>query len=90
MNTFEPTINEYYIAKKADGKEQIFKYYYKGKNSKNETIYHGYYGLHGYHELVVTEKNMRELTAEERKLLSDKKYYSLPQKFYQTHPEDLI
>ena len=34
MNTFEPTINDYYIAKKADGKEQIFKYYYKGKNSK--------------------------------------------------------
>ena len=90
MNTFEPIINDYYIAKKASGKEQIFKYYQKGKTPRNETIYYGYYGLHGYHELIATEKTMRELTAEERELLSEKKYYSLPQKFYQTHPEDQV
>ena len=89
MNTFEPTINDYYIAKKADGKEQIFKYYYKGKNSKNETIYHGYYGLHGYHELVVTEKNMRELT-EKNANYCPIRNITVYQKFYQTHPEDLV
>ena len=88
MNTFEPTINEYYIARKEDGKEQIFKYYQKGKTSGNKNIYYGYYGLHGYHELVATEKTMRKLTEEESKLLSEKKYYNLPQQFYQSHPED--
>ena len=49
--------------------------------------FHGYHGLHGYHELVVTEKNMRELTAEERKLLSDKKYYSQHKNFIKLIPK---
>jgi hypothetical protein len=82
MNS-ELIIPDYYIVKSADGsgKEQLVKYYSKGKNKNNETIYYGYYGINGYHEVASLQNNIRELTSEERKLFSEKKYYSLPRQF---------
>jgi hypothetical protein len=86
MNSFEIKIPEYYIAKKADGKEQIVKYYQKIERDGKENIYYGYYGINGYHEVVSLEKNMRELTEEERELFSEKRFWSLPQEFYHSFP----
>ena len=86
MNTFEVKIPEYYIASKPNGKEQIVKYFHKGKDAGEKTQYHGYYGINGYHEVITLKKNMRELTNEERELFSKKKYWSLPQEFYHSFP----
>ena len=88
MNTSELAIPGYYIVEKTDGsgKEQIVNYYLKGEGEGGETLYWGYYGLHGYHEIVSLRKNIRELTDEERTLLSEKKYNKLPQQFYHSHP----
>jgi hypothetical protein len=82
-------IPDYYIVQKTDGsgKEQIVKYYQKGVNEGDETKYYGYYGINGYHEVVSRKKNMRELTEKERKLFSEKRYWSLPQEFYHSFPE---
>lgn len=89
MNTFEISIPDYYIVQKTDGsgKEQIVKYYQKVEGDGGETLYFGYYGLHGYHEVASSKQNIRELTSEERKFLSEKKYNNLPQQFYHSHPE---
>ena len=93
MNTSCLTIPDYYIVQKTDGsgKEQIVKYYQKvegtGGEDDNETMYFGYYGINSYHEIVSQKKNIRELTQEERKLFSEKKYWSLPQDFYHSFPQ---
>jgi hypothetical protein len=88
MNDFELKIPDYYIVKKTDGsgKEQIVKYYRKDESNKNKTLYYGYYGINSYHDVVSLKKNIRELTNKERKLFSEKKYWSLPQKFYHSFP----
>ena len=88
MNSSELKIPDYYIVKKTDGsgKEQIVKYYQKSLDNKNTPMYYGYYGINSYHEVVSLEENMRELTEEERKLFSEKKYWSLPQQFYHSFP----
>ena len=88
MDSFELKIPDQYIVKKTDGseKEQIVKYYNKDIGNGNETKYYGYYGINGYHEVVSLEKNMRELTEEERELFSEKRFWSLPQEFYHSFP----
>ena len=90
MNSFEITLPGYYILQKTDGsgKEQIVKYYKKGKGKGGETIYYGYYGVNGYHEVISVKQNIRELTEEESTLFSEKRYWSLPQQFYHSHPDD--
>ena len=90
MDSSELKIPGYYIVKKTDGsgKEQIVKYYQKGKGKGNQNIYYGYYGINGYHEVISLKQNIRELTEEESTLFSEKRYWSLPQQFYHTHPED--
>lgn len=87
MNSTEIKIPNHYIATNSKGKEQIIKLDKKVIN-ENKILYYGYYGTNGFHEVISDGNNIRELNDEERKLLSDKKYYSLPQGFYQTHPED--
>ena len=89
MNSSELKIPEYYILTSVDGsgKKQIVKYYSKGENQGNETIYYGYYGINSYHEVISRQNNIRELTKEEQKLFSEKKYWSLPQQFYHSFPE---
>lgn len=88
MNNFELKIPNYYIAQKTDGsgKEQIVKYYRKDESNENKTLYHGYYGINSYHEVVSLKENIRELTNKERKLFSEEKYWSLPQQFYHSFP----
>ena len=86
MDSSELKIPDYYIVKKEDGKEQIVKYYQKVVSNENENKYYGYYGIHGYHEVISLKKNIRELTEEERTLFSEKKYWSLPQEFYHSFP----
>ena len=86
MDSTELKIPEYYIAKNSDGKEQIVKYYQKYSSDEDDDKYWGYYGIHGYHEIATSKKNMRELTDEERKLFTEKKYWSLPQDFYHSFP----
>ena len=86
MKSLQIKIPEYYIAKKKDGKEQIVKYYQKVKNKSGEDLYFGYYGINGYHEVATSKENMRELTEKERKLFSEKRYWSLPQEFYHSFP----
>lgn len=89
MNSSELKIPEYYILTSADGsgKEQIVKYHSKGINKENKTIYYGYYGINSYHEVISRQNNIRELTKEEQKLFSEKKYWSLPQQFYHSFLE---
>jgi len=87
MNSSELKIPNYYIVKKDNGNEQIVKYYQKGLNNSNNTIYYGYYGINSYHEVVSQKKNIRELTENERKLFSEKKYWKLPQQFYHSFPD---
>ena len=91
MNTSDLTIPDYYVVQKTDGsgKEQIVKYYQKVDEtvSGDETMYFGYYGINSYHEIASKKKNIRELTKEERKLFSEKKYWSLPQDFYHSFPQ---
>jgi hypothetical protein len=91
MNTSDLTIPDYYVVQKTDGsgKEQIVKYYQKveGEREGVETMYYGYYGINSYHEVVSQKKNIRELTQEERKLFSEKKYWHLPQDFYHSFPQ---
>ena len=86
MDNFDLKIPDYYVVQKSDGsgKEQIVKYYQKVENNCDdcETKYYGYYGINSYHEVVSLKKNIRELTNKERNLLSDKKYWNLPQQFY--------
>ena len=89
MNTTELNIPGYYIGKKTNGNEQIIKFYEKGKSPENETFYYGYYGMNGYHEVVMTKDRIREMTVEEQKIFSEKKYWNLPQQFYQSHPQDM-
>ena len=84
MHPSKLKIPDYYIAKKTDGKEQIVKYYQK---LENENRYFGYYGINSFHEVVTSINNIRELTKEEKKLFSNKKYWCLPQQFYHSHPE---
>jgi hypothetical protein len=88
MDSQELALPEYYIVSKSNGKQQIVKYYQKVKGKGGESLYYGYYGINSYHEVVSNRKNIRELTGEERKLFSEKKYWSLPQEFYHSHPED--
>ena len=83
MDSSSLKIPDYYIAQKADGKEQIVKYDQKDENNK----YYGYYGINSYHEVVTKREKIRELTTEERSLFSNKKYWSLPQQFYHSFPE---
>ena len=93
MSTFRLTIPDYYVVKKTDGsgKEQIVKYYQKidcdDQEETDDTMYFGYYGINSYHEIASKKKNIRELTPEERKLFSEKKYFSLPQEFYHSFPK---
>ena len=86
MDSFEIKIPGYYIVKKENGKEQIVKYYQEVVNNENENKYYGYYGIHGYHEVISLKKNIRELTDEERTLFTEKKYWRLPQEFYHSFP----
>tara|TARA_B100000242_G_C42708044_1_gene331071 strand:- start:57 stop:317 length:261 start_codon:yes stop_codon:yes gene_type:complete len=86
MNPSQIKIPGHYIATNSNGKEQIVKL-----DQKVETngMYYGYYGMNGFHEFVTNGENVRELTDEEQKNFSEKKYWSLPQQFYQTHPNDI-
>jgi hypothetical protein len=86
MDSSELKIPEYYIAKKENGKEQIVKYYQKYVSEHSDDKYWGYYGINSYHDVVTSKKNMRELTEEEHRLFSEKKYWSLPQEFYHSFP----
>lgn len=88
MDSFELKIPDYYILKKDDGREQIVKLYQKSLDKNNNTIYHGYYGINSYHEIVSHKNNTRALTDNERKLFSEKKYWSLPQQFYHSFPNN--
>ena len=87
MNSNELKIPEYYIAKGKDGKEQIVKYRNKFYNGSNEIVYEGDYGYYGYHEVFTLQKNMRELTQEEREYQSKNEFWKLPQDFFQSMPE---
>ena len=89
MKTFDVKIPDYYILQKTDGsgKEQIVKYYSKDESNESEPKYYGYYGINSYHEVVSLKKNIRELTEKERTLVSEKKYWKLPQQFYHSFPE---
>ena len=81
-------IPDYYICKGKDNKEQIVKYYQINyNNNKNEIFYRGYYGVFGYHEVSSRLEDIRKLTTEEREYLSKKKFWKLPQQFYQSTPE---
>ena len=45
-----------------------------------------YYGLEGFHEGTILENNIRELTNEEKRLLKNNDWYSLPRDFYDVQP----
>jgi len=78
----------YYVARNSKNKEQIV--YYDGismNKQTNETLYNGYYGVFGYHEVFTNIKNIRELTAEEIEYNKKCQFWKLPQHFYQSFPE---
>ena len=85
MNPSQITIPGHYIAKNKHGKEQIVKL---DQMVETTGMYYGYYGMNGFHEFVTKGENIRELTDEELKNFSEKKYWNLPQQFYQSHPYD--
>ena len=77
-------VGEHYIIRKLINsvyKEQIVKmdaiYKYN-----NKYLFNYHYGIFGYHEGTCTIKNILELTPEQEK----KKYWELPQQFYQSVP----
>lgn len=51
---------------------------------EGQTIYTGYYGNHGYHEVYVKLENIRKMTLKENTAHDAKKYSELPQQFYQS------
>lgn len=75
------------IQRKIDGiiKEQIVNidniYIYNKK-----LIFEYNYGIFGYHKGFCRIEEIREMTDEEKELSIQKKYWSLPQQFYQSSP----
>lgn len=79
----------YYIIFRNDNngikKEQFVKLDDLTFDIKGERIYKGYYGLYGYHEIISSENNIRNLNEEERKYSINQEYWKLPQQFYQSY-----
>ena len=87
MSTLQLKIPGYYIAKNKDGAEQIVDYDDTCYNpDSKETLYHGYYGVYGFHEVFTNINNIRELTNTEKEYLDKNEYWNLPQQFYQSFP----
>ena len=56
------------------------------EGNAGQTIYCGYYGIFGYHELCCKEENIRHMTEQEQSSHKKGEYWDLPQQFYQTFP----
>ena len=54
------------------------------EGNSGQTIYCGYYGTFGYHELCCKEENIRHMTEQEQSSHKKGEYWDLPQQFYQT------
>jgi|TARA_B100000085_G_scaffold164241_1_gene149320 hypothetical protein len=80
------TANKYKVGDHAiyvnNNKEQIITIDSIESNLK----YKYYYGLEGFHEGYVQEKQLRDLSPNEQYLLNNKCYYELPRDFYDKPP----
>tara|TARA_B100000902_G_C26982715_1_gene751074 strand:- start:176 stop:442 length:267 start_codon:yes stop_codon:yes gene_type:complete len=82
-------LNKNYIAfRDIDGikKEQVIKIDHITKGMSDQILYGFYYGVFGYHEGYTSIENIRELTLGENESLSNRRYWELPQSFYQSCP----
>jgi hypothetical protein len=85
------TLPGYYIAKRTNKNgcsiEQHIKLESTTIGNSGETLYTGYYGNYGYHEIYCRKEDIRPMTKDEIDFQNKSEYWNLPQQFYQTFQE---
>ena len=78
----------YYIAVRETEKGKKIQQHVKidgiTKGHNGDTLYRGYYGIYGYHELFCKLEEIRGMTQEEQEFHNSNQYYNLPQQFFQS------
>ena len=89
--TLPITLPGYYIAKRTNKNghsiEQHIKLESTTIGNSGETLYTGYYGNYGYHEIYCRKEDIRPMTKDEIDFQNKGEYWNLPQQFYQTFYE---
>ena len=86
LNESDIELPGYYIIIRHDEKtgkrEQHAKLEATIKGEKGVTLYTGYYGIYGYHEIFVKLENIRQMTPKEKETHEAGHHWDLPQQFY--------